>query len=163
MSTTHNYTDAELAAAIGEVYMRALDAGYTNPIVDWDQEAGTTDVTVDEDGVVKATLLSDVLAATTPSLNVDTPNLVVVGLTPGAITVSDSRGAAAVGKTVKLLLPSGCCTLPVNSSAILDAGGNGVFTFGPPSIASTSGEIQLRFDYDSGEALAAQATVQFSS
>lgn len=163
MSTTHVYTFTELATAGYSLYSiqrRAKIAGYTNPVVA-NTYAGTEralEVTVDENSVIKATLLSDIEGATEPTLSLDTSTLSVTadGVSSGTITVTDSRGASASGKVVTLdvhhMMPVDTLTVTLNGS------GQGTFTFGPTTLRCNSCELV----FGSDETEVVRATVAFT-
>jgi len=83
------------------------------------------------------------------------------GVATGIVTVTDSRGADALGKTVRLRIP-GNVKVQVNSDAfVLDGSGEAVAVFGPSS--GISGEIDLEFYYVGGEADPASFKVRFGT
>jgi len=148
VSTTHDYTEAEMdpIASADEARDRAKVAGYTNPEVSqqFDGSSLTYTVTVDEDAVVKATLLSDMKGASLPSLSLSVSSLDVQadGSSTGNVTITGPANA-----TVKLDWDG---LLPVAQSQVsLDGGGSGTATFGPVgSDWRTSKKIEVRFDLD---------------
>lgn len=98
-----------------------------------------------------------------PALSVDTASTVVSpdGVATDTVTVTDSRGAAASGKTVRLKLPASV-TVQVDSDAfVLDGAGQATATFGPST--AITGEIGLEFYYVSGEADPVSFKVRFGT
>lgn len=172
MSTTHIYDTSEMGSAMPDndpntARRKAILAGYTNPIVAVRDDANglKTEVTVDEDGVDKATLLAQMQAETVPSFTMDaSPPLEVVGdgVSTGSITLTDSRGAAAAGKTMTLRVFG---TVIVDAvSKVLDANGQAVFTFGPsPSAGYISPLAQFEFNYATGEGPGCRSGMRFVS
>jgi len=161
---THNYTYAELATAgthPTRLMQKCLEHGYTNPDA-VDLSDGTVDVTIDE-GDAKATVLTNIEGATIPSLSVDTASQTIAGdgIATGTVTVSDSRGAAASGNTVKLLVPVGSYVPADADSFTLDGSGDATVTFGP--CTGCIGILSLAFYYDSGETDSIPFTVRFGS
>lgn len=161
--TTHNYTYAELATAgthPHNLYQKCLDHGYTNPVV-IDLSDGTVDVTIDE-ADDKPTVLSNLEAATIPTLSIDKTSLVITGdgVATDTLQVTDSRGAGASGKTVKLMLPGAYIKVDADS-ATLDGSGQALFTFGP--LSGCTGTLHLSVYYNNGEANSQPFTLRFGS
>jgi hypothetical protein len=91
-------------------------------------------------------------ASSVPALSVDTPSQVIAAnnSATGAVTVTDSRGAAAEGKTVRLRIPPGGAAGADGDSFVLDASGQATVTFQETTIFT--GELDFEFYYASGEA-----------
>lgn len=98
--------------------------------------------------------------ATVPCLTVDTPALVVPadGVSTGTVVVTDSRGVAANGLTIRLHIPSGVALVVDNDTFLLSGAGQATITFGVTSILM--GEVPLIVGYDSEEAQAAGFSIR---
>lgn len=87
-----------------------------------------------------------------PKLSVDTAAQVIAAdnVDTGTVTVTDSRGAAAAGKTVRLRIPSGGDAAVDADAFVLDAAGKATATF---QVTTTfTGELTFEFYYANGEA-----------
>lgn len=165
---THNYTFTELEAGTApvgistwELYQRCLAHGYTNPIVTLGS-GNSIDVTIDESDN-KAVVLANLESAVIPTLSLDKSSVVVAGngVATDTITVTDSRGAGATGKTLKLTVPPGAY-LPVDADQLtLDGSGQATLNIGP--CQGCVGEVLLNIYYDNGEADSATFTLRFGS
>lgn len=171
---THNCTTTDLAAfgfiPFAEDLQRLCELhGYTNVTVAWvapfDENPHTYDITLDE-ADSKATIITNMEAATVPTLSVNTAALQVAGdnVATGSITVSDSRGASASGKTVVLtVVTHGGMVLGSGTSQVLDGSGDASFSFGPsPSTNWHCCPMIVQFSYANNEAPAVTATVEFT-
>jgi len=147
------------------VYTRkAVVAGYTNPVWTNSGDAAkpmrlTVDETVDE-----TALRDDVNAAVAPTLTCDVGvrDIAGNGIATGTIVVTDSRGAAAAGKTINLK-PGGGPIVATPGSQVLDGNGSAVFTFGPTWAANVcSGLIPVAFALIDDSAAAVRAAVRFT-
>jgi len=138
MGTTATYTAAEMSPLTDsmDIARRTALAGYTNPGVVamvGDDDALSYTVTVEEDSVDPATLLSDIQSETPPTLTLDVSTLEVPadGTSTG---VADITGPA--GGVVKLSWRE---AIPVSASEVtLDGSGEGSVTFGPSSLVTGS-------------------------
>lgn len=108
---------------------------------------------------ITATVLSH-NAATRPFLSVSVSSIVVPadGSTQDTVTISDSRGAAASGLTVKIIIPAGSSPTMDADSYTLDAAGQAEITFG--STSDPTGDIEIVICYTSDEADAVKLTVR---
>ena len=99
-------------------------------------------------------------ASTIPSLSFDTPSQVIAadGVATGTVTVTDSRGASASGKAVRLRIPSGGSAGVDADSFVLDGSGQATATF--QATTTYTGELTFMFFYDSGEADTVTFTVR---
>jgi hypothetical protein len=138
--------------------------GYTNAHVGLDLD-GTLHCHVDETDDVSS--MQQAIESVYPppgALSHDAPDPLVVecdGVTTAVVTITDPRGADAVGKTVKVLIPGGVY-IPISAdSIVLDSNGEGAVTVGPMSGCLNG--VQLLFYYDSGEADAASLSLRFGS
>jgi len=161
---THNYTLSELDTAGPHqwiLYQKCHAHGYTNPVVT-DLGDGTMDVTIDE-ADDKPTVLSNLEAATVPALSLDKNSLTIApdGVATGTVTVTDSRGASASGKVVKLKIPPNAYVKVDVEEVTLNGSGQGVFTFGP--LDGCLGESSLVFYYDTEEADAQTCILKFGA
>ena len=142
-----------------------VGAGYTTPYMGQDLD-GTLHCHVDD--VVSSAAMKTAIEAEHPppgSLSHDaaTSPLVVAGdgVASSAVVVTDPRGAAAAGKTVKLRIPEGVFVPVDGDSVVLGAAGTGTFTFGP--LSGCLGDVVLELYYESGEADPAPLTLRFGS
>jgi len=141
MATSHNY---DIATELGgETDLMVLlhrvlaDGTYTGPSVSG-VDADTIMVTVAENSVPKATL-ETILTTAAPTISLDKSTVTITpdGVDTDTITVTDSRGASASGKIVKLRW-NGLLYTDANSLT-LNASGQGTVTLGPcPSGQCTS-------------------------
>lgn len=97
-------------------------------------------------------------------LSVSASSTIVVnanGVSTGVVTVTDSRGAAASGKTVRLRV-IGSVSVQVDADAfVLDGAGQASMTFGPST--TITGEVGLEVYYESNEADPASFKVRFGT
>jgi len=131
-----------------------IAAGYTNPYMGVDSD-GKQHCHVD-DTVASATMKTAIEAAhATVVAGALTHNSVDPLIIPGdgvatsAVTITDPRGAAASGKTVKLRVPPGVYMPVSGETFVLDAAGQAVVTFGP--LVGCLGDVPLEFYYANGE------------
>jgi hypothetical protein len=142
---------------IEEIRRRAIVHGYTGVTVGHriDVEGDLFYFTFDQTDN-KDTVKSSLVAATIPTLSLDNDDLEVTGdgESDGVVTISDSRGAAAEGKLVHILLPPYLIQLSPSTTLTLDASGEATITFGPsPSAGTVSGKMSVGFKYATDEAL----------
>lgn len=135
--------------------LMAMEAGYADAVfcrhIGVDDKIMVTVTTGDD----KPTFKTNVEAQGMPSLSVDDDNVQIPGdgVSVQDVTVTDSRGAGAVGKTVTLCVGPG--TVVDKLSETLDANGQAVFQFGPSPSAGWKASSccnAMRFYYESGEA-----------
>jgi hypothetical protein len=95
-----------------------------------------------------------------PSLSVDTPSQVIAadGVATGTVTVTDSRGASASGKTVKLLFSLGGSAGANADSFVLDGSGQTTVTF--QATSTFTGDLPFEFYYPNDEADRVRFTVR---
>jgi hypothetical protein len=155
--TTHNYTAVEMGPLtdVQDIIRRAIAHGYTGigarHTIDADGDNYTVIINEGDD---KATTKANLDAATVPILSLSTYDLQVSGdgVATGNVTVSDSRGASAVGKIVSMRV-SNLSLLSPSPTVTLDAAGQAVVTFGPsPSAGTIIRGIRVPFYYASREA-----------
>jgi len=113
-----------------------------------------------------ATFKANVEAAALPFLSVDVFDTPIAGdgVATGSVVVTDSRGAAANGKTVKLLIPDGNEVVD-KSEAVLAGVGQATFTFGPsPTTNWTTAPNPrcFRFCYENAEAELVEFCVRYT-
>lgn len=171
---THNCTTTDLAS-FGFVpntsHLKRLAElhGYTNVTVNYvppvDANPHTYDITIDE-ADSKVAIIANMEAVTLPSLSVDTAALQIAGdnSSIGTITVTDSRGAGASGKTLQLeVLTHGGISLGSGTSQVLNGSGEATFSFGPsPVVSWHCCPMKVSFSYASGETNPVIATVEFT-
>ena len=166
MGTTHNFTAAELDTNDVEELFYRLWADYTpSNIPTWDEGTNTYDLTVDENSIVKATMLTNVNAATPASLSLDSDDVSVIGdgVATGSIVVTDSRGAAANGKVVKIRIEHGGLIKLTGLPLTLAGVGQATLTIGESARANEcSSDYILGFYYADGSAKPTQATVRYT-
>ena len=106
------------------------------------------------------TAVEDHDASAIPALSVVAEDQVIAAddLATGTVTVSDSRGAAAEGKTVRIRIPLGGGGGIDGDSYVLDASGDAVVTFG--ATGAFTGEMTFEAYYENGEADSALFTVR---
>ncbi len=171
---THNCTTTDLSTfgftPTTDNLKRLLELhGYSNVTVSLVAPSGsdphTYDITLDE-ADSKATIITNMEAVTVPTLSVDTARLQVAGdnSATGSITVSDSRGASASGKTVVLTVRThGGLVLGSGTSQVLYGSGDASFSFGPsPSTNWHCCPMEVEFSYANNEAVPVKATVEFT-
>jgi len=163
--SAHNYTAAEFPGLFAPTFSKkAILAGYTNPV--WTNSgvpAQPITLTVDET-VDRSVLRDDINDVVLPALTVDVVicDIAGDGVATGQITVTDSRGAGAAGKTINLK-PGGGPLVATPGSQALDGNGAAVFTFGPTWAASVcSGLIPVSFVLADDSALGTSASVRFT-
>lgn len=162
----HSYTPGEMSPLtdIREISRRAISYGYTGVSIGHSNDADGEffSVTVDQ-ADTEADVLANIKATTAPTLTLSTYDLQVAGdgVSTGDITVTDSRGPAASGKTVQIGV--GQVVQLSSVSLVLDGSGQAAVTFGPsPSSGTVSGKIGLTFGYESGEAEPVYGTAQYT-
>lgn len=167
--STHHYEATAFgnAADLASIQRRALRAGYTgvnvtmpNPAVDVQQPIC---VEVAE-SIDKTALRDDIQAAGDPSLQIDAAHTDVPSdmVTSVDVTISDSRGAVAAGKTVNLIAINGVLVASPGSQT-LDANGDAVFTLGPSWATNVrSGPMTLEFALADESAKPVRATMRFT-
>lgn len=148
-----------------QVILKCLySAGYTNPFMGNDID-GTLHCHVDD--VVDSATMKTAIEANYPPpgpLTHDAANPLVIagdGVATSVVTVSDPRGAAASGKTIKLLIPAGVLVKVDADSFVLDASGDATITFGP--CAGCLGDTALSFYYSSNEIAPVTLNLRFGS
>lgn len=137
--SSHTYTDTDLDTFDAEVLgCRARAASYTNLSTHWDNGSPTELIVTVTETVTKETLEA-ALNTTTPTLSVSPSDvgvdntytcvLTADGVDTTAVTLIDSRGAAATGNVVELSFKG---LIKVDTTSVtLDSSGEGVVTFGP--------------------------------
>lgn len=90
-------------------------------------------------------------ANTVPTLTSSTPKLVVPadGVSEGQVVITDSRGIAANGTTVRLHIPAGISLVVDADTFVLSGAGQATITFGPTTVLT--GEVPLVVAHDSEE------------
>ena len=163
--STNSYAIGVLPSDDFSVILKCLvAAGYTNALMGNDLN-GTLHCHVDE--VVDSATMKTAIEANHPppgALTHDAADPLVIagdGVATSAVTVSDPRGAAASGKTVKLSIPPGVLVKVDADSFVLDASGDAVATFGP--CTGCLGDTKLSFYYTSGEADPVALNLRFGS
>ncbi len=166
--TTHECTVKELKDVgfeVDVILRKCMDHGYTNSAVLPINHNSVFLITFDESDD-KATTLTNLEAATDPLLSVSSSVVEIAGdgVATGSVTLSDSRGAGADGKTVLLEVASpGALPLSGGGSYVLDASGDATVNFGvSPATDWCSGLITLRFTYATGEAAMCELTVRYT-
>lgn len=178
MSTTHRYMGYELPWITGlrpsdptgveSLRLRALAAGYTTPTCYFtstnnpDYDFMPYEITVAEDAVDRATLLAEVNAAAPALLSFSEVmvDLVADGVDTAQVTLEDSRGAAADGKSVLVFQQGGLVWVPVvPQAAALDQAGQATVTFGPVSAPLPAGVYCYLARYTNDEAFPAMLKV----
>ncbi len=168
MPTTHTWVTTELNAVsskpdVEEIERKLMVAGYTKPVSGncvthrIDVDGDNIVIVVEETDVVKATLKSDLEAATIPTLTLDTQALQVAayGLASGTITVTDTRGVGASGKTIRVRETGGRILFADAASKALDASGKATWTFGPTGQANLPAAMEFYYDTNEGPGVAA--------
>jgi hypothetical protein len=99
-------------------------------------------------------------ASSIPSLSVNTASQVIAAdnVDTGTVTVTDSRGAAAAGKTVRLRIPAGGSAGADADSFVLDGAGQATVTFQATTVLT--GDLTFAFYYANGEADEVEFTVR---
>ena len=155
MASVFEYEPDDLPSVpLDDIRCRAIAAGYTGVLVRSFTDRMTTpatetiEVTVTE-SPSKSQLQTDIHANTGATLSLSS-SAITVAVPPDTqqVTITDSRGAAASGKIVKMRATAGL--LPVNKREItLDGSGQGTVTFGQ-GLASwmTISPIEVEFYYD---------------
>ena len=163
--STYDYSSAEFPNFNVGIYTRkALAAGYSHPV--WgggDTAQYPLRLTVDQE-VDRTVLRDDVSAAVEPMLQVSTDSLGVPGdgTSTSTIVVTDTRGAAAAGRTVNLIVLGGPLVASPGS-VVLDAAGQATFTFGPSWSANVhSGPIGVEFRLADSTARPVRSFVHFT-
>jgi len=102
-------------------------------------------------------------ASAVPSLSVNTSELLVApdGVATGTVVVTDSRGASANGKTVRLKLPDNVAIMVDADAYVMAGAGQATLTFGPQSYPS--GACCLELCYVNNEADAIKFNVRFGT
>jgi hypothetical protein len=153
---THVYTAAEMSPHmdIYDIIRRAMAHGYTGVTgahkVDGDGDNYSLTIAEADD---KTTVKTNLDAATVPTLSLTSYDVQVAGdgVASTTATLSDSRGAAASGKVVRLGV-SNTDHLSPSPSATLDGSGEAVITFGPSPSAGWVGSFEVAFFYITDEA-----------
>ena len=162
----HEYTAGELSTAgtdIRSLRQKLLDESYTNPIVlhqVWVDDLYHVTVDGSDD---KATVLTAMEDGTIPVLALTSYSVLVDGdgVDTGTTTISDSRGASADGKVVKVTIPQNAFCMIDADSYTLDSSGDAVITFGP--LAGCTGEISISIGYESDEADPVMVIIRFGT
>lgn len=104
--------------------------------------------TVEQTNLASAATSHD--ASSVPSLSVDTVAQVIAAdnTATGTVTVTDSRGAAANGNTVKLLIPPGGSAAVDGDSFTLSGAGQATATFG--ATTTFTGVLPFEWYYSDG-------------
>ena len=172
MSTTHTFATIDLPTLISEDLVKCLvAASYTGPVVLQRiyNEAGdvtSIDIRVDESAVVWQTMKDDIAANHPPpgTLSHDAADPLVIagdGVATSVVTITDPRGAAAIGKIVKLRIPPNAYVKVDADSFTLDGSGQQTATFGP--VSGCTGDLALEFYYANGEVSPVSLTVRFGT
>ena len=163
--TTNSYAIDVLPSNDFQVILKCLiAAGYTNPFMGNDLD-GTLHCHVDE--TVDSATMKTAIEANYPPPGALTHNaadpLVLAGdgIATSVVTVSDPRGAAAIGKIVKLRIPPGVFIPSDADSIVLDASGEATITFGP--LTGCLGTVALELYYETNEVDAVVLNLRFGS
>jgi hypothetical protein len=135
MSDLYTYAVGELPAEThSEILQRVKEAGYTPRVVGQMPNGGDWHIKVAE-VVSQADLKTAINGATIGVLSLSVSSLDIAGdgAATGAVTITDSRGAGASGKTCAVTCANGLKVSAV--SIVLDGSGECTFTFGPSPLS----------------------------
>lgn len=171
MSSSLTYSGTELSSYnLPELTAACVKSAYTPMSVSVDQaKVGTSDaavgIVIAEDSIDASTLKAAIEAEMPlPTLS---PSATLVqcvgdGVATANVTISDSRGAGASGKTCKMRFVTHMTGLvAMSASAVFDGAGDAVFTLGPtPAAGMCCSEFLVEF-YVDGEAWVLPTHVHF--